>query len=117
MASDDLPGGTTMSPTEVVLEGTLKPDGTLELDAKPQLPPGRVRVTVASALAADQPKGGTWAVLQRIWAEQKARGHRPRTKDQIDAELDALRGEWEDRLEELRRSGEEKERPKETPPC
>jgi hypothetical protein len=28
----------------VVLEGMLKPDGTLELDGRPALPPGRVRV-------------------------------------------------------------------------
>jgi len=30
----------------VTLEGTLKSDGTLELDKKPDLAPGRVRVTV-----------------------------------------------------------------------
>ena len=35
-----------MSLNESVIEGTLKPDGTLELDQKPNLPPGRVKVTV-----------------------------------------------------------------------
>jgi len=35
-----------MSLSEVVVEGTLKPDGTLELDRKPNLPPGRVQVIV-----------------------------------------------------------------------
>src|SRR5438067_1392539 len=35
-----------MSFTEVVIEGTLKPDGTLELDQKPNLAPGRVRVVL-----------------------------------------------------------------------
>ena len=29
---------------EIVVEGTLKPDGTLELDTKPELAPGRVKV-------------------------------------------------------------------------
>ena len=29
---------------QVVIEGTLKPDGTLELDEKPSLSPGRVTV-------------------------------------------------------------------------
>ena len=106
-----------MSPTEVVLGGTIKPDGTLELDAKPNLPPGRVRVTLAAALATDQPRPGTWAVLQRIWAEQKSRGHQPRTQDEIDAEINALRDEWENRLEELGRFGEEKGQRKEPPPC
>ena len=30
----------------IVLEGFLKPDGTLELRSRPALPPGRVRVTL-----------------------------------------------------------------------
>jgi hypothetical protein len=33
-----------MSLTEITVEGALKPDGTLELDQKPNLPPGRVTV-------------------------------------------------------------------------
>ena len=32
----------------IVLEGTLRTDGTIELDTSPPLPPGRVRVTVQS---------------------------------------------------------------------
>ena len=36
----------TMSLSEVVIEGTLKPDGTLELDQKPSLSPGRVTVVL-----------------------------------------------------------------------
>ena len=35
-----------MSLNQVVIEGTLKPDGTLELDQKPNLSPGRVTVIV-----------------------------------------------------------------------
>ena len=35
-----------MSLHEIVVEGTLKPDGTLELDQKPNLPPGRVQVVL-----------------------------------------------------------------------
>jgi len=35
-----------MSQNETVLARTLKPDGTLELDEKPNLPPGRVQVIV-----------------------------------------------------------------------
>ena len=33
----------------IVLEGVLKPDGTLELWSRPALPPGRVRVTLEAA--------------------------------------------------------------------
>ena len=36
----------------IVLEGVLKPDGTLELWSHPALPPGRVRVTLEAAPAA-----------------------------------------------------------------
>ena len=42
-----------MSPNEVVLEGTFKPDGTLELDQKPNLSPGRVTIVGAGPGAAD----------------------------------------------------------------
>ena len=35
-----------MSRTETVVAGTLKPDGTLELDEKPNLPAGRVTVVL-----------------------------------------------------------------------
>jgi hypothetical protein len=35
-----------MNPAQVVVEGRLRPDGTLELDDKVALPPGPVRVTV-----------------------------------------------------------------------
>jgi hypothetical protein len=35
-----------MGLTEITVEGTLKPDGTLELDHKPNLGPGRVKVTL-----------------------------------------------------------------------
>src|SRR5271167_3212433 len=40
-----------MSLTEVVVEGTLKPDGTLELDQKPSLSPDRVKVILQPAQA------------------------------------------------------------------
>jgi len=39
-------GEKIMSATHVVVEGTPKPDGSLELDSKPNLPPGRVQLIV-----------------------------------------------------------------------
>ena len=39
----------SMSATHVVVEGTLKPDGSLELDQAPQLAPGRVKVILQAA--------------------------------------------------------------------
>jgi hypothetical protein len=37
--------------SSIVLEGVLKPDGTLELWSQPALPPGRVRVTLEATTA------------------------------------------------------------------
>jgi hypothetical protein len=39
----------------MIVEGTLKPDGTLELDQKPKLSPGRVRVTVETVAEPSRP--------------------------------------------------------------
>jgi hypothetical protein len=81
-----------MLATHVVVEGTLKPDGSLELDAKLTLPPGRVQLLVQPLpeLPQDDP---FWQMMQGIWAAQKARGHVPRSKEEIDAEINAMREE------------------------
>ena len=65
------PEGRSMSATHVVVEGTLKPDGSLELDSKPNLPPGRVQLIVQPLpeLPKDDP---FWQMMQRIWADRKA---------------------------------------------
>lgn len=88
-----------MNLTQVVVEGTLNPDGSLEVAEKLGLPPGRVRVTVevldepASASA-----GEDWfEYLQRARAEREAAGVRFRTREEIDAEIDAMRDEWDRR--------------------
>lgn len=105
-----------MIPVRVTVEGTLKPDGTLELDEKPNLPPGRVRVMVQPARELP-PSPGWWEVLQQIWKEQAANGHRGRTREEIDADLDALREEWEERLRELDAIHDEARRAREQPGC
>ncbi|HQU43491.1 MAG: hypothetical protein B7Z73_10245, partial [Planctomycetia bacterium 21-64-5] len=45
--------------------------------------------------------------MQAIWDGQKARGHVPRTKEQIDAELNALRDEAEEEMRQVERLQEE----------
>jgi hypothetical protein len=85
-----------MDGTTIVLHGTLKPDGTLELDAKPNLPPGRVQVSIQPELSPSPATQGWWDVLQQIWAEQAATGHRGRTREEIDAEINEMRNEWEE---------------------
>ena len=43
--------------SSIVLEGVLKADGTLELDHRPELPPGRVRVKLESLTKAHSESG------------------------------------------------------------
>ena len=39
-----------------------------------------------------------WVMMNQIWADLKAGGHVPRTKEQIDAEINSLREEDEERM-------------------
>ncbi len=97
-----------MSLNEVVLAGTLKPDGTLELDQKPNLAPGRVQVLLRQESAPELPQGDPfWQMMQDIWDGQKARGHVPRSVEEIEAEQRELRDEWEARQEAIDRLQEE----------
>ncbi len=89
-----------MSPTQVVLPGTVKPDGTLELSQPLSIPPGPVEVTVRPLA---RPREATWEMLERIWAARRARGAEPRTSEEIDAEINALRDESEERLRQIER--------------
>jgi hypothetical protein len=114
-----------MSQSETVIAGTLKPDGTLELDEKPNLPPGRVRVVLRpeAELKPPQPLGEDFfQMMEEIWAGQKARGHVPRTEEEVEAERKEMRSGWAKRQEaierlqeESRRLREEAERGKESP--
>jgi hypothetical protein len=92
----------------VEVQGTLREDGTLVLDDKPNLPPGRVKVSVEPI--ADYKQTEIWHFFEQLWAEQSARGHVPRTKEEIDAELKATRQEDEERMQELERIHEECQR-------
>lgn len=91
----------------VELQGFLQADGTLVLDEKPNLPPGRVRVTVQPS---EVQGGDVIEVLHRIHAEQAARGHVPRSREAIDADIAAMRQEDEERMQAIERLHEECER-------
>jgi hypothetical protein len=84
----------------VVIQGVVKPDGTLELPEKINLPAGRVQVTVAPL--PELPKNDPfWQMMQRIWEGQKTRGHVPRSSEDVEAERRALREEWEERMQTI----------------
>ncbi len=96
-----------MSETSVSLEmlGTVRADGTLELDEKLSVPPGRVKVRLERLPSTEsQPVESLVEFVQRLRREMEAAGHTFRTKEEIDAEINDLRDEWEERLDELDRA-------------
>jgi hypothetical protein len=97
-----------MSTNAFEVQGTLREDGTLVLDQKPSLPPGRVKVTVESM--PDDKQTEIRQFFERLWAEQRERGHVPRGREEIDAELEAARQEDEERMQGLERIHQERER-------
>lgn len=72
-----------MSVVQTVVQGTLKPDGTLELDHKPDLPPGRVVVRMQPL--AELPVGDPFFdMLKEIWATRAQAGLVPRTVEEVE---------------------------------
>lgn len=104
-----------MSQLESVIEGTLQPDGTLELDQKPNLLPGRVQVIVQPL--PELPEGDPfWDMMKSIWAGQKARGHVPRSVEEVEAERQEIREGWARRQQAIERLQDESRRLREQQP-
>jgi len=94
-----------MSLAETVVEGTLKPDGTLELDHKPNLPAGRVTVVLrVNAEATPALSEDWWQYLQRSRRELEAAGSAFMNELEVDAHIAWLRES--DPIDELLRRGE-----------
>jgi hypothetical protein len=87
---------------EVVVEGTLKPDGTLDLDEKPSLSPGRVKVILQPASASPPGRRGLTDVIDEIRQGQQARGFQGRSAEEIEAGLQEGEAEYERRMQALR---------------
>jgi hypothetical protein len=103
-----------MPVNEVVLPGSVTVDGLLELKQPVPLPAGPVEVTIKVLGHASE---DTWTVLERIWAESKALGLHSRTAEQIDADLNALRAEAEEEVQELERHEPQANSLGKCPPC
>lgn len=93
-----------MSLIETVIEGTLRPDGTLELDEKPNLPAGRVKVVLRQeteeAPPADTP---FWRRMQAMWAIPLSGGEASDGGKSMLEEVQLLRTEWDEHQAELER--------------
>jgi len=81
-----------MSATQVV-EGRLRPDGTLELSETIHLPRGQVRVTVEAVGGPDRPAEDWWSYLQRARAELEATGATFSTGPEINQYIEKLRSD------------------------
>ena len=106
-----------MSQETLEVQGTVHPDGSLVLDEKLKLPAGRVRVTVRTQYEPDQVDPARFlAMMERIWTDQKARGHVPRSREEIDAEINQLRDEAEEEMQAAERLHEECQRARQQSP-
>ena len=93
-----------MSLNETVIEGTLKPDGTLELDQAPSAVPGRVQVTVKPLVSPPTRRRGLVDVIDEIRRDQLARGYQGRSPEEMaadEAERKAEEDDYDQRMEEL----------------
>lgn len=104
-----------MTNQSMVTHGILKPDGRLELDEKPNLPPGRVQVILQPV--AEKTGLGLLELLEKFRKENETRGFKPRTREQIDADLAAMRNEWEERQRQLDQIREDGRREREQKAC
>jgi hypothetical protein len=93
-----------MSLNTIVVEGTLKPDGTLELDEKPTLAPGRVHVMLQPVSVGLAPNGSLAETIEQIRQHQQARGYQGRTPEEMASDEDQRRVEedaYDQRMQEI----------------
>jgi hypothetical protein len=89
-----------------VVTGTVTDKSTVTLDEELPVSSTKVRLIVeplggevASGIdsaAGMTPKRPLLEVMEEIWAGQRARGHIPRTKEEVDAYIQGERDSWED---------------------
>jgi len=94
-----------MTAETIVVQGTLKADGTLELPGPVALPPGPVEVTVRAVAAT--PGEDLLTLLKRIRAEQQTSGYIPRSREEIDADVRQMRDAWDEHQRGIERLLEE----------
>ena len=77
-----------------IVKGSLTDSRTVHLDEPVSIPAGKVRVIVEVAERARKMSHEEFLV----WLQQRqdARGHVPRTREEVDADLRAERESWDD---------------------
>lgn len=102
-----------MSLTEIVVQGTLHADGTLQLDEKPNLSPRRVTVVLRPLIEAVPPQENWFQHLQRIRAKLEAEGYLFMNEEEVNAHIEWLREG--DRIDDLLREVEGQQAKPENP--
>jgi hypothetical protein len=98
-----------MSARAIILQGVVKPDGTLELEGRVPLPAGKVQVTLQPV--PDLPEGDPFFdMLKGIWAARATAGLMPRSVAEVEAQREQLRAETEQEISEAMRLQEESQR-------
>lgn len=96
-----------MSLHEVMIEGTLQPDGTLQLDHKPDLSPGRITVVLRQESEPQLPQDDPfWQRMQAIWAIPISAAAADGGARSL-AEVGQMRDEWEEHQQVIERLQEE----------
>lgn len=86
----------------VTLDGTLYPDGRVQLDEMPNIAPGRVTIILQPMAAAPpQARRGLAEVMDEIHQGQRARGFLGRSAEEIDAVLREGEDAYEQRMNSL----------------
>jgi hypothetical protein len=85
-----------MATTILEMLGTVRSDGTLDLDHKVTVAPGRVKIRVESVESPVPAADGLVQFVQTLRQEMAAAGHQFRTKEEIDTEIEELRREWDE---------------------
>ena len=98
-----------MAAAIVETSGIVRPDGTLELDHKLTVPPGRVKVRLEPVETPTAPTETLIEFVDRTRRELAAAGHKFMNDEEVTAWIEELRAD-DDRLEEIYRQAEEEER-------
>jgi predicted amidohydrolase len=101
-----------MSLTEVVVQGTLNPDGTLNLDEKPSLSPGRVTVVLRQE-SKPTPTADWWEFMQSARKKMVEAGCHFMDEKEIQAHIEWLREG--DRIDDMLSEGKEQQLKSEQP--
>jgi hypothetical protein len=94
-----------MSGSEIIVDGTIKADGTLELDQKLNLSPGRVQVVLRPAQQSEAAREDWWTYMQNARKKMEEAKCRFMEEKEMQAHIEWLREG--DRIDELLRQADE----------